>query len=198
VSALTRPESAPQGLVLRIPREDEEEELLRAHHATSPGYPNFLHFYKEGVSFSRYRRILVEQAQGIGVAPGYVPSTVLFAFVGGRIVGRVSIRHRLNPHLEKVGGHIGYVVVPEFRGRGYATIMLRKALRLARDDYGISRAEVVCDEDNVASRRTIEKCGGVLRDTISEPGMTVPKRRYWIEVPAVVSDPSAHAGPPGV
>lgn len=39
--------------------------------------------------------------------------TLLFAFVGTRIVGRVSIRHSLNPFLERVGGHIGYVVVPQ-------------------------------------------------------------------------------------
>ena len=36
-----------------------------------------------------------------------VPSTVLFAFAGTRIVGRVSIRHALNPYLERFGGQIG-------------------------------------------------------------------------------------------
>ena len=35
--------------------------------------------------------------------------------------------------LERVAGHIGYVVVPEFRRQGYATEMLRLSLQIARD-----------------------------------------------------------------
>ncbi len=130
--------------------------------------------------FTRYLEILVEQGRGIGVAPDYVPSTFLFAFVGRRIVGRVSIRHHLNPGLERRGGHIGYVVVPEFRGRGYATVMLQKALQIARDDFGLSRVLVTCDDDNIASMRTIEKCGGVLEDIVDGPDLQKPQRRYWI------------------
>ena len=37
-------------LELRLPSEDEEEEFLRAHHATTPDVPNFLHYYDEGMS----------------------------------------------------------------------------------------------------------------------------------------------------
>jgi predicted acetyltransferase/uncharacterized protein YndB with AHSA1/START domain len=176
------PEAA--GIELRLPREDEEEEFLRAHRATSPGYPNFLHFYRDELPFGRYLRILEEQAQGIGVSPSYVPSTVLFAFEGERIVGRVAIRHRLTPYLEKVAGHVGYVVVPEFRGRGHAGAMLRLTLRIARDELGISRVLITCDEDNVASIRTVEKCGGVFLETVSEPSLEKPRRRYAIEAPA--------------
>ena len=176
-----RPGLVSGDLVLRFPHEDEEDEFLRAHRATSPGYPSFLHHYREGVAFRRYLEILVEQKHGIGIAPDYVPSTELFAFVGERIVGRVSIRHYLNADLERRGGHIGYVVVPEFRGRGYATAMLQKALRIARDDLGLSRVLVTCDDDNIASMRTIEKCGGVLEDIVDGPDLEKPKRRYWIE-----------------
>ena len=68
--------------------------------------------------FGRYLEMLAEQARGEHLPPGHVASTFLFAFAGTRIVGRVSIRHALNPYLERVGGHIGYVVVPEFRRQG--------------------------------------------------------------------------------
>jgi predicted acetyltransferase len=167
--------------ILRLPHENEEEEFLRAYHATSPGYPSFLHFYQEGMPFARYLEVLGEQDRGIDVPQGYVQTTFLFAFVSDRIVGRVSIRHHLNAVLERRGGHIGYVVVPEFRGRGYATAMLRKALRIARDELGISQVLVTCDDDNIASMRTIEKCGGVLQDIIDGPDLDKPKCRYWIE-----------------
>ena len=121
-------------LTLRWPREDEEEEFMRAHRATSPDVPSFLHYYTEGMPFRRYLEVLAEQDQGINLPSAHhVPVTFLFAFVGSRIVGRTSIRHSLNESLERVGGHIGYVVVPEFRRQGYATAILHLSLQIARE-----------------------------------------------------------------
>ena len=168
-------------LILRLPTQDEEEEFLRAHRATSPEVAYFLHYYKEGMPFSRYLEVLVEQEHGVKLAPNHVPSTFLFAFVGTRIVGRVSIRHSLNASLERVGGHIGYVVVPEFRRRGYATTILRLSIQIAHEKRGIRRILVTCDDDNVGSIRTIEKNGGMLENIITGPDLNKPKRRYWIE-----------------
>lgn len=168
-------------LILRTPREDEEEEFLRAHRATSPEVPHFLHYYEEGMPFRRYLEVLAEQERGVNLPPNHVPSTFLFAFVSGRIVGRVSIRHSLNAFLDRVGGHIGYVVVPEFRRRGYATMILRLALQIADEKLGIQRVLVTCDDDNAGSIRTIEKCGGVLETIVTGPDLDIPKRRYWIQ-----------------
>jgi predicted acetyltransferase len=171
-----------KGLVLRPLREDDEEEFLRAHRATTPGYPSFLHYYEEGMPFGRYLKVLAGQQRGVSVAPDHVPSLLLFAFLSGRIVGRVSIRPSLNERLERTGGHIGYVVVPEFRRRGYATTMLEMGLGILHDEFGVRRVLVTCDDNNVASMRTIEKCGGVLEDVVVGPDLERPKRRYWIEV----------------
>lgn len=168
-------------LVLRMPTEYEEEEFLRAYRSTSLEVPDFLHYYKEGMPFRRYLEVLAEQERGINIPPNHVTSTFLFAFAFGRIVGRVSIRHSLNAFLARVGGHIGYVVVPEFRRRGYATTMLRLALRIANEKLGIGRVLVTCDNDNIGSIRTIEKCGGVLESIITGSDLKIPKRRYWIE-----------------
>jgi len=168
-------------LILRLPREDEEEEFLRAHCATSPEVPNFLHHYREGMPFRRYLEVLNAQARGADLTPTQVPATFLFAFVGARIVGRVSIRHSLNAFLERTGGHIGYAIVPEFRRRGFATEILRQAVEIARDKLGIKRILVTCDDDNIGSIRTIEKNGGVLENVVSGPDLSIPKRRYWID-----------------
>lgn len=167
-------------LILRSPREDEEQEFLSAHRATSPEVPYFLHYYTEGMPFRSYLQVLAEQQSGVNLPPNHVPSTFLFAFVGPRIVGRISIRHRLNEFLEQVGGHIGYVVVPEFRRRGYATEILLQGIRILHLHLGICRALVTCDDDNVGSIRTIEKNGGQFESIVSEPGLPKPKRRYWI------------------
>ncbi|MGG5170638.1 GNAT family N-acetyltransferase [Pseudarthrobacter sp. J1738] len=106
--------------------------------------------------------------------PGYVPCTYLWMVDTGTFVGSLAIRHELNDFLFNDGGHIGYSVRPSARRRGYASAALAEALPLAAD-LGISRVLVTCDEDNVGSRATIEKNGGVYED--SRNG----KRRYWIE-----------------
>jgi predicted acetyltransferase len=168
-------------LILRRPRIDEEAEFLRAHRATSPGWPTYLHFYEEGMPFGRYLERLDEQARGARLPPGHVPSTFLFGFRGDRIVGRVSIRHALTEALVRIGGHIGYVVVPEFRRRGYGTALLRLALGVAHDTLGLRHVLVTCDDGNLGSINVIEKNGGVLENILSGPGIESPTRRYWIE-----------------
>ncbi len=157
---------------------------MRAHRATSPEVPSFLHYYTEGMPFRRYLEVLAEPEQGINLPSAqHVPETFLFAFAGRRIVGRTSIRHSLNESLERVGGHIGYVVVPEFRRQGYATAILRLSLQIARAKCGGAvRVLVTCDDDNVGSIRTIEKNGGVLENVVSGQGLDKPKRRYWIDL----------------
>jgi predicted acetyltransferase len=168
-------------LDLRLPTATEEPEFLRAHHATSPGVPSFLQYYEEGMPFARYLDVLERHARGESLPPNHVPSTFLFAFDASRIVGRVAIRHELNDFLLRVGGHIGYVVVPEFRRQGYATVILRRSLGIAHRDLGISRVLVTCDDDNVGSIKTIEQNGGVLENIVAGPDLDKPKRRYWID-----------------
>ncbi|MET0606665.1 MAG: GNAT family N-acetyltransferase, partial [Beijerinckiaceae bacterium] len=46
-------------------------------------------------------------------------------------------------------------------GRGYATEALRLILPVARE-LGLPFVTITCDSDNYASRRVIEKNGGVL------------------------------------
>jgi predicted acetyltransferase len=103
-----------------------------------------------------------------------VPDSFRVADVDGVIVGRTSVRHRLNAALEVYGGHIGYCVLPAYRGRGYAKEILRQSLVLARS-VGITRALLTCDEPNLASRRVIESAGG------SYDRSNGTTRRYWVE-----------------
>jgi predicted acetyltransferase len=102
-----------------------------------------------------------------------VPCTTLWWVEDDEYLGRLAIRHRLTPPLLEWGGHIGYDVRPTARRRGHATAMLAAALPLSRA-LGIDSALVTCDLDNVGSRRTIEKNGGVFED------VRAGKRRYWV------------------
>jgi predicted acetyltransferase len=180
----------PATLILRRLIAADEEELMRAHRATSPGYSSFLQYYTEGTPFPEYLHRLAEQERGVGLLPDYVPSAYLFAFAGGRIVGRVSIRPEPDPLLVLRTGHIGYAVVPEFRRQGYGKAMLELALEWARDEYGLSRVLVTCDEDNQGSIRIIESCGGAFEEVVDDPGLEKPKRRYHIDIRPAASKPA--------
>ena len=121
-------------------------------------------------------RVSAQRLEATARPAGFVPDTELWWVDGDQFLGRVGIRHRLTPALLEIGGHIGYDVRPSARRHGHATLMLRKALPVARE-LGIERALVTCDVDNVGSRAVIERNGGVLED---ERG---GKLRFWVPTP---------------
>jgi predicted acetyltransferase len=124
-------------------------------------------------AFEAYTARVLGERNPSGVRPGFVPMTTLWWVDRERFLGRLAIRHRLTPALEKLGGHIGYDVRPSARRQGHATAMLAAALPVARS-LGISQAMVMCDKTNIASQRVIEAGGGRLLD------ITERKRRYWV------------------
>ena len=109
---------------------------------------------------------------------GYVPDTVYWAVRDGDMVGRISLRHELNEFLLREGGHIGYIVRPSARRQGVATEMLRQILRTDKA-RSIGRLLLTCDEDNLASEKTIRANGGILENVVVL-GAGQRKKRYWI------------------
>lgn len=125
-------------------------------------------------AFAAYvTRVLSERDDAAGRADRFVPMTTLWWAEGDQMLGRLAIRHRLTPPLEKAGGHIGYDVRPSARRQGHATAMLAAALPVAHS-LGITRALLTCDETNTASQRVIETNGGQFIDRVGD------KRRYWV------------------
>ncbi|GAA1164248.1 GNAT family N-acetyltransferase [Ornithinimicrobium humiphilum] len=164
-------------LVLRPPTVDDEEPLRALHAELLP--EGFEVLLAEG-TWSEILAQVRREAEGTDLPEGRVPADFLVAEVDGEIVGRVSIRHRLTPFLLAEGGHVGYAVAPAHRRRGHATEMLRQSVaRLAA--LGVDRVLVTCDDDNLASARTIEANGGVLEDVVPTGPGRPAKRRYWID-----------------
>ncbi|MDD3478210.1 MAG: GNAT family N-acetyltransferase, partial [Candidatus Izemoplasmatales bacterium] len=110
---------------------------------------------------------------------GWVSATLFALMVDGKIAGFLHLRHDLNEHLLQVGGHIGYGIRPSMRGKGYAKIMLRLGLLEAKK-LGLSKVLITADDDNPASYRTIESCGGILENRFHEEEHDV--LRYWIDI----------------
>ena len=135
----------------------------------------------EGLKFTSYLQILEEMKHEETVPFKLVPMTGLFAFEGDVIVGKVNFRHRLNDFLFNVGGHIGYGVLTEFRGQGYATRMLKETLIYARN-FGLDRVLVTCDENNIASEKVILNNGGILENLYDPKDGGAKKKRFWIDL----------------
>lgn len=127
--------------------------------------------------FTQFVQSMRDAEQGIGLPPGWVPCTTFWIVSSSEpdeVLGSLALRHNLdNDFLAEYGGHIGYGVRPSARRRGVAAAALQASLPHARA-LGLERVMVTCDDDNDASRRTIEGGGGVFER------MAGQRRRYWI------------------
>lgn len=111
---------------------------------------------------------------------GGVPSNVYLAVRknDNKIIGMIDLRHHINhPILRLWGGHMGYTVRPDERGKGYAKEMLRLNLQNCRD-RGLDKIMLTCSEKNTASEKTILANGGVFEKVVIVDGEEI--ERYWI------------------
>ena len=63
---------------------------------------------------------------------------------------------------------MGYCLLQEAWGHGYATEAARELLRWAFDHFDLNRVQSEADTRNIASRRVLEKLGFVLEGTLRE------------------------------
>jgi predicted acetyltransferase len=95
--------------------------------------------------------------------------------------GSLHLRHTLaNDYARLIAGHVRYGIRPSQRGRGLGTELLTLAKLEARA-LRLHRILVVRREDNVSSRRLIEKCGGIFESIVLDPHGEGMKRRCWID-----------------
>jgi predicted acetyltransferase len=168
----------------RAPEARDEPAVAEAQRVMGREGFKFAFDYAPGDDFSKWLALVAAHRLGKEVPPGWVPATFELAIVDNQVAGRLSVRHGLNEFLLQQGGHIGYGVLPAFRGRGIATRMLQRGLQITAD-LGIQRVLVTCDEDNLPSRRIIESAGGVYESSYATASIRVPIRRYWFGGPQI-------------
>ena len=115
------------------------------------------------------------------VPKGLVPSSTYLAVreKDNYIVGMIDIRHCLNDFLLQAGGHIGCGVRKFERKKGYAKQMIKLALEKC-NELKIEKVLITCNDDNIASERSIISCGGKLEDIRTVDGKNY--KRFWIEI----------------
>jgi predicted acetyltransferase len=84
------------------------------------------------------------------------------------IAGTIGLRIGNTRDTELYYGHVGYNVYPPAQGHHYAERATRLLLPLARA-HGLTRLWITCNPDNHASRRTCERLGARLIDTVPVP-----------------------------
>lgn len=118
---------------------------------------------------------------GIDLPEGYISNTKYWLFDDNEYIGSFTLRHDINANLMKCGGHIGYVIRPSKRGRGYAFTGLELVLAEAAK-LGLKRVLITCNTENNASFAVINKAkeiygGEQLEDSHLE-GFS--EHRVWI------------------
>ncbi len=167
---------------LRELNTDDEEAFIVGLKEWIDESPHWYSFaWKDGMTFKEMLEILSNERLGKDLAPGRVPHTMLYGFLDGVIIGRVSVRHTLNESLRLRGGHIGYAIAPRFRRMGYAKEMVAQALVYCKT-IGVKDVMVTCGDTNVPSWKIIEHFSGKLQDRIWDEEDQETIRRYWINL----------------
>ena len=78
-----------------------------------------------------------------------------------KLIGFLSIRYDLPKQLVDIYGHIGYGVRPSERKKGYASKMLKQALKECKKN-GMESVILGCYCDNIGSKKIILNNGGII------------------------------------
>jgi predicted acetyltransferase len=149
--------------------EDKYEGFRNIKGLTADNYSEFMIDLERNKNTKLYKPHLVDQ------------TTYILVDEEDHIYGGTNLRHELNEGLLTHGGHIGYLIRPSERMKGYGSLILKLALEKCVE-RGIDKALVTCREENIGSAKIIEKNGGVYEDSRKNEDENKMYRRYWISI----------------
>ncbi|MDN3695517.1 GNAT family N-acetyltransferase [Chryseobacterium tructae] len=76
---------------------------------------------------------------------------------------------------------IGYSLLEEFEGKGYAYEAALKVKSIGMDDFGLSKISAIISKDNLSSQKLIEKLGLTFKKYVTLPGETEELNYYETE-----------------
>ena len=136
----------------------------------------------EKLSFNDWIDDLEKNKYEKNLPESYSPHTLYLAINdNNKIVDAIGIRWKQVPVLMAFGGLIGYSVRPSQRGKGYASEMLKLALDKFKNT-NIENILITCKDFNIASKKVIEKNGGIFENTYSNDDDGYTYLRYWIKI----------------
>lgn len=177
-------------MILREPKKEDKEEILNIYDEylnseLIKGVDRFEGIRNlgnlENLTFEEWLDELEYNKNQKNLPKDFSPQTTYLAIENNKIVGFINIRWKAVPKLLGMGGFIGYSIVPRERGKGYASEMLRFALKeIPKTIY--EKVLVTCKECNIASKKVIEKNGGIFENTYYNEENKQNYLRYWIDI----------------
>ncbi len=120
-------------------------------------------FYGTGKMDDGVVRLICYRKSNADEKRGYLPAYHFrITLCSGQEIGFCDLRVGQNINTF-YGGNIGYSISPEYRCKGYATRTVRLLCDLAKWD-GMNYVLITTTPENLASRRVIEKSGGIFLD----------------------------------
>ena len=120
----------------------------------------------EGITFEEYEVTVLPELMmhenPVGMPEWFVPETYYYLWDEQVLVGEYRIRHYLTEALKIGGGHIGYSIKKEFRGRGYGSKGLALALELAREIVPEDEIYLSVLKSNIPSFKAISSNGAYI------------------------------------
>lgn len=83
-------------------------------------------------------------------------------------IGECDLRFGMNEELY-YAGNIGYRIFDGWRGHHYAYEACRLLFDIAKNRYHMTTLIVTCSPENAASKKTLQKLGGTLVETVDVP-----------------------------
>ncbi|WKV11455.1 GNAT family N-acetyltransferase [Marivirga harenae] len=76
------------------------------------------------------------------------------------------------------GVDIGYGILEQFEGKGYATAAAQKMVELALNTYGLNKVYAITNDENLGSSRVLEKLGFIHIGYVELPIADHPVKLY--------------------
>lgn len=156
-------------LILRVPVMEDAVAVLEAY-GQDPEVTRYL-VWKPLQSLEEAETAIRNRLEGWRKGTSFSWTMVLKE--GGALAGTISLRSQ-GPRL-----NMGFVVARPYWGRGYTTEAARPLVEWALSQPGVYRVSAVCDTENLASARVLEKIGMRLEGTL----------RRWDVHPNISSEP---------
>ena len=127
-----------------------------------------MEFLDTAFLFSDGLRLVLDHTAEADPVRGWLPAYHFnICLPDGTRIGRCDLRIGHNRSLY-YGGNIGYTVFPDYRGHHYAEKACRLLFKLAKM-HDLDYLIITCRPDNLPSRRTCERLGGVLLEIAELP-----------------------------
>ena len=148
---------------------DKIEGFRDIQNLTKDNFDDFLIEIEHNKDMKKYKPQFVNQ------------TTYLLVDDNNHIYGGTNIRHELNDNLLNFGGHIGYLIRPNERRKGYGTLILKLVLDECKK-LGINKVLLTCREENIGSAKVIENNNGIYENSKYKEEDHETYRRYWINI----------------